>query len=308
MSPTITARTPAPTTTSQAQAQNTQEPTKRRFYVMRALVTIWTFLKWIFGLLDDHDGSVTALATVAIVGLTFVYVKYSKRQWEAMGRANELTQQTLQIGQRAYITIGRKDGVVAELPEPPEGNPRIVLYFQNNGHLPAEFNWGTTINPPIFQATPRTALPPITSLTPHKFTPMTRSRNKKTGDISTSGGVEIGGDSVYVADYGDVAREPVDRLKRGGELFILNGAFESCDELGTYSCKQFTLSYQGGSRNAFWLDSINDCPIFWRKLPPDTTDIQYLRPCLSRTEREQEQADFARKIGIAKSLPEQPRQ
>jgi len=35
-------------------------------------------------LAHKHSGGITAIATVAIVGLTFVYVKYSKKQWSVM--------------------------------------------------------------------------------------------------------------------------------------------------------------------------------------------------------------------------------
>jgi len=48
----------------------------------------WTFL-------DNHSGSITAIATVAIVVLTFFYVSYSKRQWEAMLDSNRRAEQQL---------------------------------------------------------------------------------------------------------------------------------------------------------------------------------------------------------------------
>lgn len=62
---------------------------------------VWPFIAarrlfgWLLRFLDEHDGSITALATVAIVVLTFVYVKYSKRQWQAMnGQLEEMRKST----------------------------------------------------------------------------------------------------------------------------------------------------------------------------------------------------------------------
>jgi hypothetical protein len=47
---------------------------------------LWTWLKRPFLWIDAHDGLITAFATVAIVLLTFVYVTYSRRQWELAQR------------------------------------------------------------------------------------------------------------------------------------------------------------------------------------------------------------------------------
>jgi hypothetical protein len=53
---------------------------------MRVLIVAWRWLRGLPSLLDRHNGSITSLATVAIVCLTFVYVLYSKKQWETMLR------------------------------------------------------------------------------------------------------------------------------------------------------------------------------------------------------------------------------
>lgn len=70
-------------------------------YVLRFLVAIRRFLATIVGFLDKYDGAITALATVAIVVLTFNYVRYSKRQWEAMDGQLEVMRQQLPELQRA---------------------------------------------------------------------------------------------------------------------------------------------------------------------------------------------------------------
>ena len=45
------------------------------------------------------------------------------------------------------MTIGRKDGVVAEFiasKDHPNENVPLVVYFQNTGHIPAKVAWDTT--------------------------------------------------------------------------------------------------------------------------------------------------------------------
>jgi len=53
-------------------------------YVLGPLAAISRFCRGGLGFLDRHNGSISALATVAIVVLTIFYVRYSKRQWETM--------------------------------------------------------------------------------------------------------------------------------------------------------------------------------------------------------------------------------
>ena len=48
------------------------------------------------GFLDQHDGSITALATIVIAFLTFNYVNYSRKQWDTM-------QQQLDLSQRPWV-------------------------------------------------------------------------------------------------------------------------------------------------------------------------------------------------------------
>jgi hypothetical protein len=286
----------APAAASQSQTKESQQPRNYSRYVVRPFVTIWGVVRLSFGFLDKHAGSITALATVAIVILTCFYVRYSKKQWETM-------RESLQVTERAYITVGRKDGVVAEfiIPKATGTDAAIVLYFQNNGHLPAKFNWGTTFNLPVFQGNPRAALPAIPSA--HSFVQWRRSRNKKDGSVSESVGVVIGGDSVYAADYGNVPRDRADQLISGGDLLMINGAFESCDEMGVYSCKQFDIYYQGPPYNSFRYGGMHDCPTSWRALPKSTPDLDYLPPCLTPSERQKEEADFAKRIGVDTHFP-----
>ena len=146
------------------------------------------------------------------------------------------TKEALNVSQRAYVTVGRKDGTVTEFAIPGDHsvNTGILIYFQNSGHLPAKFNWGltgfgTVIVPPI------PGFPPVDS--PHRFAPMTRTINHKDGSRGESGGVIVGGDSVYSTDLGSLPTDSALQLIRMNRLFMINGAFEYCDALGSYSCR-----------------------------------------------------------------------
>jgi hypothetical protein len=61
---------------------------------------------------------VTALATAVMAWFTVSYVSYSKQQWKALVAANALTEANLNLTQRAFVTIGRKDGVIADFAIP----------------------------------------------------------------------------------------------------------------------------------------------------------------------------------------------
>jgi hypothetical protein len=136
-----------PTFSGQPKVHDAGKPTKQRQNRMRPLKAIWGGIAWLFGgivnFLDEKSGFVTATATIVIAYLTFQYVTYSKKQWETMRDANTLAKTNLIVSQRAYVTIGRKDGVIGEfiVPTSPKAIARIVFYFQNNGHVPAKINW-----------------------------------------------------------------------------------------------------------------------------------------------------------------------
>src|SRR6266852_1653043 len=239
----------APASTSQKQEKESPKKRNYRKYVIWPVVAIsaiWAGIRWCVKLFDNHNATVTAAATIAIVWLTHVYVDYSKKQWQ-------VAQDSLRLSQQAYVIIGRKDGKLAEFKstDTPGTNAAVVLFFQNSGHLPAKFNWGTTTTIPVFQDKPRLALPGLPSA--HTFVQMKRIRNRKDGSISESGATVIGGDSVYDADYGEIPKDRAKQVLEGGNLFMIEGAFESCDEMGIYSCKTFSIFYQGHPYDDFRL-------------------------------------------------------
>src|SRR5205814_80288 len=97
-----------------------------------------------------------------------------------------LTREIATTEQRAYVTVGRPDGTVAEIvwPKNDKGNAGVLVYFQNNGRAPARFNWGAdsrTIE--LVPSDPRVLSwdkwkgGPFELPTNHAFQPMWRARS-----------------------------------------------------------------------------------------------------------------------------------
>jgi hypothetical protein len=271
---------------------------------MRALVAIRTRMRTGFSFLDRHHGSVSAtaaivgtLATVGIAVLTIFYVKYSKRQWETMLAANGITQSALNMSQRAYVTIGRKDGVVADFvtPKDPKQNAEILIYFQNTGRLPAKFAWGTKAQ---FGANgARANYTGIIYTHPHREY-MSRTREKSNGGTGDhGGGTIIAGDSVLVAKLGEISQKDLGALPASNAAgLVIAGMFEYCDELGNETLRWFILGYRPNapvSSLSFTLVGIDSLPA--PSVPPPTAEREYLPPCETPAEREKNQGTTDKK-------------
>jgi hypothetical protein len=249
----------SPTRTGHAKKKNTSKDADRSPKIVRPFIAIWREIvilargRWItapFRFLDTHSGSITALATIVIAALTFTYVEYSKRQWK-------VAQDTLTIGQRAYVTIGRKDGVVADfiVPKDRSQNAEIVLYFHNSGHVPAVFSWAPDIG----------------------F--LGAGSKKKSGIIFThpSGPMYplvqhpaqasiIAGDSIFVSTLGQISQDDLRDLPKNDPSLLILGNYEYCDELGDHEDRMFGLRYRNNApSNDLIFDLSNDTPI---PIPP----------------------------------------
>src|ERR1019366_3758941 len=95
----------APTSTSEPQTDDTDKPAQKSDKIMRPLVTIRCVVSLAFGFLDRHNGSIAALATVAIVFLTGFYVWFSKQQWEEMISSNKITSASVLTAHRPWIFV-----------------------------------------------------------------------------------------------------------------------------------------------------------------------------------------------------------
>lgn len=261
-----------------AAANKNDEPTNYEWRVM--LRNIWLRVQRIFTWFQDKSNPIIAFGTVVlgVIGVGGLVLTY-----ETLREVGE----EFRVSQRAYVTLGRKDGTIAEfvVPKDIKADAGIVVYFQNSGHLPAKFNWGV---PDLFNNLTVPANSVIQFIhSPHNFGPMYRTRNKKTGSLSEVGaGDSIGGESQVVEDFGEVSREEMDRMSTANMIYQLNGVFEYCDELGTYRCRQFALYYQGVPYSAFRLVSEYDCWSNARTISHRDPDVEYLPACKTAQEND----------------------
>jgi len=276
--PIIATGSNTPAFTGQPQTENTRKTKKYGQYIVWPFVAVWRIFRVVFSFLDKHNGAVTALATIVIAVLTYYYATYSKKQWQ-------ITSDTLQISQRAYVTIGRKDGVIADfiVPKDEKQNAEIVIYFQNTGHLPAKFAWGTMV-PYLVQ----TNKPSGITYT-HPFTGFpTRTRDKKTGVKGEQGASStIPGDSVFVSTLGQISLKALAELPTNNVGLLIIGMYAYCDELGNYSSRMFGLRYRSAAASSslsFDLASdVESSPTF--HLPEPTATTEYLFPCKTFNEK-----------------------
>jgi hypothetical protein len=159
-----------------------------------------------------------------------------------------------QSEQRAYVTIGKPEGTVADIlwPKDDKGNVGLLVYFQNNGRLPAKFNWGASS--PSLGMLP--ADPTISKYedwkdgsffevpTNHVFRPMYRAKSRTAKDVQWSGTIDIAGGSSYQGVLWEIPKERMLQFIRfENRMFMPSGRFEYCDGFGNRVCKNFVLSY-----------------------------------------------------------------
>lgn len=225
----------------------------------------------------------------AIVALTAAVVATSYWQWQQISEQNEITRDALRVSQAAYVTVGRPDGTIAEfLPAAtPNGTAGLVMYFQNSGNLPATFNWA--------ELYPMMIIPPlnnVSTIPPSKkqFVHMHRARNLKDGSISGGGTEVIAGKSTHTVDLAEFQAKFAEELLTSNRVLMLWGAYEYCDSLGTYSCRQFMVSYRGGPFKRFSLVSESTCPVPLMWVGRPQPDMEYLSACQTFAEQEEENA------------------
>lgn len=266
-------------------------PTKKEHHaaekVGRSLQWTWTAIIWLWtNIITKRATFWTAAATVVIAAATVIYTIYAKRQWDALVEQN-----------RAYVTIGRPDGVVAETvwPKDPAGKAGIIMYFHNNGHVPARFNWGNDsqmvavlpTDPNIVKESEMQHTQWSEFDTDHIFQPMWRKKDRKTGAISWSGTSVIGGDSLYSGVLWDIPAPHMIQAQTMERPFVISGKFEYCDSSHHYVCHRFSLIYFRDPFNRFNLVNEDECfGLDIAILHPDP-NVEYLSPCDTGLEREE---------------------
>jgi hypothetical protein len=248
---------------------------------------------------DDHtscekytDSLIKLKPWIELIGVivVIVYTSYAGCQASLMRKANKLTLQSLQVSQRAYVTVGRKDGVVADfiIPKDPKQKAEIVVYFQNSGHLPAKFAWGT-LAPSFLAAGSKKDSTGIKYT--HPFKGFSRTRDRKTGSIGEQGeSTMIAGDSVLVSTLGEISQEHLAAMPTADMGLFILGMFQYCDGLGNESTMQFGLRYRSNapaSSLSFDLANGDRVPVFPLEATPK---MEYLPPCEMLSEKESDEA------------------
>jgi hypothetical protein len=295
-------KTADPTKAAEKQGQTKQYRNYSQ-YVVRPLKAFGRGTLKVVNWLDAKGGFVTAVATVAIAVLTGFYVHYSRAQWKAMRdqlpelrRSADAANASIRTSQQSYVTVGRQDGTVAEIvwPKNPEGKAGIVVYFRNNGHLPAKFNWGTKNE--IIAVLPNDPNIPVGSpkasssggyevRTNNVFKPMWKARNRKTGIFMASQVTMIGGDSLYAGNLWEVPKDRMVQMQNSALWTV--GTFEYCDAFHNYVCRTFALIYRREPYNRFMVVSEDECLGSENAYIHPDPDLEFLSPCATGTEREE---------------------
>jgi hypothetical protein len=241
------------------------------------------------------------ILTLVMVGATINYARYAKHQLEAVIKSNALTQSSLNISQQSYVTIGRQDGAVAEIvwPKDSKGKAGILVYFQNNGHLPAKFNWGPDSKIiAVLPADPNALKDDqmgnqwIPFETDHEFSPMWRAKNRKTGGFGWSGTVMIAGNSAYQGLLWELPKERMLQLIKWDRPFVLSGKFEYCNGFRKRFCNRFNISYAREPYNRFFLTGEDECVAYEMQVFNHDPDFDYLPPCETGEDREELRTTF----------------
>jgi hypothetical protein len=235
------------------------------------------------------NGISLAGAVIAFLGLMGLIVNAAiiHGQYVAMLESNKLTRQSLSVSQGAYVTVGRKDGVVADfvIPKDPKQNAEIVIYFQNSGHLPAKFTWGTLLS--FGETETNKTHSGVTYTHPYQGG-FSRAKDKKTGSISgPKHSAIIAGDSVFVSTFGVISKKDLLELPTNGIGLLVFGMFEYCDELGNSSTRQFALRYRSEApSSSLSFDLLSDIALPISTLPESTATTEYFPACEAFAERE----------------------
>jgi hypothetical protein len=224
---------------------------------------------------------------IEAIGICFlvIYTAVTIFLWCESRKANRIAQSAFSVSQRAYVTIGRNDGVVADfiVPSDPSKNAEMVNYFQNTGHIPAKFGWGVMSG---FTSSKDSGI-----AFSHRWTaPFGRTFDKKQKAISETGdSTIIASNSIYVATMGVISQKDLNNLPNTSPGMFILGTYQYCDELGNQDMREFSMSYRTGApssalsfslgNDTSWLTVLADA----QRRTPDA-----LFPCQTITEKQKQ--------------------
>jgi hypothetical protein len=246
--------------------------------------------------------------TVVAVGTAFLVLVGIGSLVEAKWSLDE-NRQSFEISEHPYVSLGRKDGIIAEIVEPkapasPNALIGLNIYLKNGGRGPALTpNLGIMLGATFLAkgASSKYAVQPR----PEKLQRLLRWRSTKDNSVHSNVDTSpILADSEFVHYAPDqFTQEQATALLHGQRITLLMGQFEYCDEFGNYSCRQFDLFYQGEPFNRFVEGGGFDCTD-WYQFPPRQPDQIYLPPCEQPDEREaREEEERKREIKFAAEAP-----
>lgn len=219
------------------------------------------------------------------------------RQSLIASKALQQSSESFITSQKAYITVGRQDGTVAEIvmPNNPIDKASLLVYFQNTGHLPAKFNWGSDSGTiAVLPGDPNAVKESdygsqwLPFDTDHIFKPMWRGKNlKQANSFSWSGTIEIAGNSSYEGILWEIPKERMLQLMKWDRPFIADGKFDYCDGFGRRVCRKFFLQYFRNPYNRFLLVSEDECTQWEMQILRPDPNIEYLNPCELEGSREE---------------------
>lgn len=202
----------------------------------------------------------------------------AKRAADAAISAANTAKDALTTSQGAYVTIGRKDGAVAEFvtsKDHSDENVPLVVYFQNTGHIPARVAWDTSDRKDGV----------LESLGIRRFSngtgrsPLSPAMLDTTGKFSQAVGMVIAGDSVGRSELAYISQSDLQKLSTKIVGFYIDGFYAYCDQLGSWSTHQFTLNYHTDAPTALRFELISDTEIANVPIPKSTGTKSFYRPC-----------------------------
>jgi hypothetical protein len=154
--------------------------------------------------------------------------------------------------------------------------------------------------------------PPKVPLRQNSFQHLKRFRNEYGGIGTIGGGFEsIAPQSEYVYFFPDqFSQEQYESMIRGQRSLMLTGICEYCDALGNYTCRKFTLFWQGPPFNTFSKIAEMNCAWEYGYPPIPARGQRYLLPCEQPDEREkrekQERKEMLKKAASPPQGPPSP--
>jgi hypothetical protein len=158
----------------------------------------------------------------------------------------QTSEETFRVAERAYVSLGRSDGTIADLFAPTQLCTPGKLYFQNSGHGLALTFWSNifpVVGRPLSRGSGYVYTLPNSTIYAHL------ERWAFPGDPRepwgwNCDGPDIGEGSVHAESLPSSVATLVSaiREKRIAALDIV-GTFEYCDQFGSYHCKAFRARY-----------------------------------------------------------------